>query len=274
VLAGPNGEAPRAIAADMVVDATGRDCLIARKLGWRRPDPALNKVAHYTQYACGRRSEVESLLHPADRIPGATTTDVHVVDGGWLWYIPLGGDVVSVGAVLDAHRAGRLAGNPEAVLDAALDACPRVREQLAGARRTMPVQTISGISYINESFVGDGFVLVGDASMFVDPIFSAGVTLAVRGGIYAADTILDAFQRRDFSAASLAPYEARIRPPMDRIFELIRHWYASLEHPDARDMIRRSRELPWLRERLVVLLSGGYDKMDLESFALALRDAS
>jgi halogenation protein CepH len=272
VLAGPNGEPPRAIAADVVIDATGRDCLIARKLGWRRPDPALNKVAHYTQYACGRRSEVESLLHPADRIPGATTTDVHVVDGGWLWYIPLGGDVVSVGAVLDAHRAGRLAGDPEAVLDAALDACPRVREQLGGARRIMPVQTISGISYINESFVGDGFVLVGDASMFVDPIFSAGVTLAVRGGIYAADTILDAFQRRDFSAACLASYEARIRPPMDRIFELIRRWYDTLERPD--DMIRRSRDLPWLRERLVVLLSGGYDKMDLDSFARALREAS
>ena len=39
-------------------------------------------------------------------------------------------------------------------------------------------------------------------------------------------------------------------------------------------MIRRSRDLPWLRERLIVLLSGGYDKMDLESFALALREAS
>jgi len=136
----------------------------------------------------------------------------------------------------------------------------------------MPVQTISGISYINESFAGDGFVLVGDASMFVDPIFSAGVTLAVRGGIYAADTIVDAFQLRDFSAARLASYEARIRPPMDRIFELIRHWYDTLDRPG--DMIRRSRDLPWLRERLVVLLSGGYDKMDLESFARALREAS
>ena len=272
VLAAPNGEAPRAIAADVVVDASGRDCLLARQMGWRRPDPSLNKVAHYTQFAGGKRSEVAPLLAPADRIPGATTTDVHTVDGGWLWYIPLAGDVVSVGAVLDAHRAGRLAGEPEAVLDAALAACPRVRAQLEGARRTMPVQTISGISYINESFAGNGFVLVGDASMFVDPIFSAGVTLAVRGGIYAADTILDAFQRRDFSAARLAPYEARIRPPMDRIFELIRHWYASLDRPG--DMIRRSRDLPWLRERLIVLLSGGYDKMDLESFALALREAS
>jgi len=61
---------------------------------------------------------------------------------------------------------------------------------------------------------------------------------------------------------------------MDRIFELIRHWYASLDRPGADDMIRRARDLPWLRERLIVLLSGGYDKMDLESFALALREAS
>jgi halogenation protein CepH len=83
--------------------------------------------------------------------------------------------------------------------------------------------------------------------MFVDPIFSAGVTLAVRGGIYAADTIVDAFQLGDFSAARLASYEARIRPPMDRIFELIRHGYDTLDRPD--DMIRRSRDLPWLRER-------------------------
>jgi len=272
VLAAQHGEAPRAIAAKVVVDATGRDCLIARKMGWRRPDPSLNKVAHFTQYAGGRRSAVGDLLHPADRIPGATTTDVHTVEGGWLWYIPLHDDVVSVGAVLDAHVAGRLAGEPETVFENALAGCPRVREQLEGARRTMPVQTISGISYINESFAGDGFVLVGDASMFVDPIFSAGVTLAVRGGIYAADTIVDAFQLGDFSAARLASYEARIRPPMDRIFELIRLWYEGLDSDG--DMIRRSRDLPWLRERLVVLLSGGYDKMDLESFTRALREAS
>jgi halogenation protein CepH len=259
VFAAPRGEPPQRIAADVVIDATGRDCLIARKMGWRRPDPALNKVAHYTQFAM--------------RTASPTTTDVHAVDGGWLWYIPLAGDTVSVGAVLDAHHAGRLGGDPEAVLQAALDACPRVRAQLEGAPRTMPVHTISGISYINDSFVGNGFVLVGDASMFVDPIFSAGVTLAVRGGVYAADTILDAFQGGDFSAARLAPYEARIRPPMDRIFELIRHWYATLERGDG-DMIRRARDLPWLRERLVVLLSGGYDKMDLESFVLALREAS
>ena len=47
--------------------------------------------------------------------------------------------------------------------------------------QTMDIKTISTIGYLNECFHGDGFVLVGDASMFVDPVFSAGVTQAMRG---------------------------------------------------------------------------------------------
>jgi len=274
VLAGPNGEAPRRISADVVVDATGRDCLVARRMGWRRLDPALNKVAHYTQFAGGLSRDVHELIPAAERISGSTTTDVYTLEGGWLWYIPLRGQTVSVGVVLDAHLAAKLASDPEAVFDRALRGCPKVCAWLDGARRTMPVQTVSGISYINDSFVGNGFVLVGDASMFVDPIFSAGVTLAIRGGVYAADCILDAFQHRDFSAARLKPYESRIRQPMDRIFQMIRHWYAILEGTQEDNMIRRAREIPWLRERLIVLLSGGYEKMDLESFLLSVKAAS
>jgi len=274
VLAAPNGEAPRRISAQVVVDASGRDCLVARRMGWRRPDPALNKVAHYTQFAGGYSRDIRELLSAVDRIPGSTTTDVHTIDGGWLWYIPLRADTVSVGAVLDARLACQLAGDREAVFERALTGCSKVRAWLEGARRTMPVQTVSGISYINEHFVGNGFVLVGDASMFVDPIFSAGVTLAIRGGVYAADCILDAFQHCDFSAARLKPYESRIRQPMDRIFQMIRHWYAILEGRHTDNLIRRAREIPWLRERLIVLLSGGYEKMDLESFVLSVRAAS
>jgi len=274
VLAAPNGQPPKPIAADVVVDATGRDCLLARRMGWRRPDPALNKVAHFTQFTGGAVRDVSALIPVPDRIPGSTTTDVHTIHGGWIWYIPLGGDTVSVGAVLDARLAGRLAEDPQAVFERALLDCPKVREALENARQAMPVQTVSGISYINDSFVGNGFVLVGDASMFVDPIFSAGVTLAIRGGVYAADCILDAFQHRDFSARRLKPYETRIRQPMDRIFEMIRHWYAILDGVHEDNMIRRAREIPWLRERLIVLLSGGYEKMDLESFLVAVKAAS
>jgi hypothetical protein len=61
---------------------------------------------------------------------------------------------------------------------------------------------------------------------------------------------------------------------MDRIFQMIRHWYAILDRVHEDNMIRRAREIPWLRERLIVLLSGGYEKMDLESFLLAVKAAS
>ncbi len=132
----------------------------------------------------------------------------------------------------------------------------------------MPMQTISNIAYINDRFVGDGFVLVGDAAMFIDPLFSSGVTLAIRSGIFAADCILDAFERRDFSEGSLKPYEERLRVPMSRISRIIHNWYELLDRGDGSHLFLRSQRIPLLRERLIVLLSGGYDKVDLESFLL------
>jgi FAD-dependent halogenase len=269
VLAGPNDGELRHILADVVVDATGRDCLISRRLGWRRPDPALNKVAHFTYFAGAWRRSAQEFLPEQDSIAGAAVTDVHTVDGGWLCYIPLANDVVSVCVVLDAKAAGQIRGGPQERFDHAVASCPKVQEWLRGARPIMPMQTVSNIAYLNDRFVGHGFVLVGDAAMFIDPIFSSGVTLAIRGGIFAADCILDAFQQRDFSEASLKPYEERIRVPMDRIFRIIHNWYELLDREESSNMLLRAQRTPWLRERLIVLLSGGYEKMDLESFLLA-----
>ena len=269
VLAGPNDGELRPILADVVVDATGRDCLISRRLGWRRPDPVLNKVAHFTYFAGAWRRNAQEFFPEQDSIAGAAVTDVHTVNGGWLCYIPLANDVVSVSVVLDAKAAGQIRGGPQERFDHAVASCPRVQEWLRGARPLMPMQTVSNIAYLNDHFVGHGFMLVGDAAMFIDPIFSSGVTLAIRGGIFAADCILDAFQRRDFSEASLKPYEERIRVPMDRIFRIIHNWYELLDREDGSNMLLRAQRTPWLRERLIVLLSGGYEKMDLESFMLA-----
>jgi FAD-dependent halogenase len=268
VLAGPHDGEQRSILADVVVDATGRDSLISRRLGWRRPDPALNKISHFTHFAGAGRRSAREFLPAQDTLAGATVTDVHTVDGGWLWYIPLAHEVVSVGVVLDAKTAGQLRGGPQGQFNCAVASCPKVQAWLQGARPLMPVQTLSNIAHINDRFVGHGFVLVGDAAMFIDPIFSSGVTLAIRSGICAADCILDAFDRRDFSEGSLKPYEERLRVPMSRIFRIIHHWYELLDREDGRNLFLRSQCTPLLRERLIVLLSGGYDKMDLESFLL------
>jgi len=263
VLAGPNGTEPRPILAPMVVDATGQSCLLARKLGWRRPDPALNKVSHYTHFEGGVRPGVGP-EEPEVR-PGAQTTGVHTIEGGWLWYIPLRNNLVSVGAVLDARHDSGIRGSPQARFEHALQSSPRVSRWLAGARQTMEIQTISNISYLNDCFVGNGFAMVGDASMFVDPIFSAGVMMAMRSGVFAAEAIIECARVNDYSATRLEAYEARIRLPMSRIFKMIHNWYAILEKKEAGNLFLRAREIPHLRERLLVVLSGGYDRVDFES---------
>jgi FAD-dependent halogenase len=256
VVAGPVGGPRTEIRATVVVDASGRSCMLARKLGWRKPDPALNKLSYYTHYRGAVRRETN----------GTVMTDIHSFDGGWFWYIPLKNDVVSVGAVLDteAVRAMGASGVRER-FELALDRCPRVKGWVADAERLMDFHTVSSIAYLNDSFVGDGFVLIGDASCFVDPIFSAGVTLAMRGGIFAADTIHDALAEGNVSAARLKAYEDALRYPMSKIFRMIYNWYSILQRKDADNVFIRSRRAPLLRERLIVLLSGGYDKVDMDA---------
>jgi FAD-dependent halogenase len=268
VMAGPNGEPPREIRARVVVDATGRNCLLSRKLGWRKPDPDLNKISHYAHFVGAQRT-----VNNDPVFPDSVMTDIHTIDGGWIWYIPLSNDIVSVGVVLDAKFAGHLKG-PQARFDYAVANCPLVSQWMAGSRQTTEMHTISNISYLNDSFVGDGFVMIGDASMFVDPVFSAGVTIAIRGGIFAADSIHEALKHNDVRAERLRPYEDKIRVPMGRIFKMIRNWYGILEKKDgANNIFTRSRRVPLLRERLIVLLSGGYDKVDLDGILKAAAES-
>jgi len=206
-------------------------------------------------------------------MPTSTTTDIHAIEGGWIWYIPLRNDIVSVGAVLDARFAKTLGETPQERFEKAVASCVQVRGWLEGTEQTMEMHTIANISYLNDCFVGNGFVLVGDASMFIDPIFSAGVTIATRGGVYASDTILECFAANDFSAERLKAYETRIRLPMSRIFKMIYNWYRILERQDANNIISRARTIPMLRDRFITLLSGGYEKVDMEAIMAAADEA-
>ena len=258
VVAGPTGGRTESYRAKVVVDATGRSCLLARKLGRCHPDPKLNKISHFSHFQGAYRRDSD----------GTTMTEIHTIEDGWIWYIPLADDIVSVGVVLDARAAGRVKG-PQKCFDRAIAEHALIHEWLRPATQILEMQTISSISYLNDNFVGDGFLMVGDASMFVDPIFSAGVTLALRGGMFAAEAIDDALRAGDFSAARLAPYEQRIRRPMERIFQMIYNWYDLLERKDPDNIFFRSRRIPLLRERLIVLLSGGYDKVDMDAILRA-----
>ena len=264
VIAGPNGGEAETIYAPVVIDASGRNCLLARRLGWRRPDPKLNKIAYFTHF--------EGAYFPDDG-GGTALLDVHWVEGGWVWYIPLADGITSVGVVLDAeHLKKSGVKGVQARFDRAIATAPVVSQWVQGARPVMEMQTISNISYLNDSFVGDGFALVGDASMFLDPIFSAGVSIAMRGGILAGRSIHEALDLGDVSAERLRPYEHAIRYPMAKIFQMIYNWYTLLSMEGGSNIFHRAQEIPLLRDRLVVLFSGGYDRYDMDKMLQGMED--
>lgn len=216
---GPSGE-PGRLDARFVIDASGRRTIIGSKLGRRRPNPELRKVAYYTHFdGAGRRIAED----------GSTVTDIHSTEGGWIWYIPLRNDVVSVGVVLDATFVQESDLGPDGLFRQALERDLLVSDWLANARQRMDLLKIPSISYLSDSFVGDGFVMIGDAAMFIDPIFSAGVMLAMRGADYAVDAIVPALAAGDVSAPRLAGYEERIRKPIGKMNKIITNWYQIID---------------------------------------------
>ncbi|HXX93984.1 MAG TPA: tryptophan 7-halogenase, partial [Planctomycetota bacterium] len=156
---------------------------------------------------------------------------------------------------------------PEAIFRSAVEGDPEISGWIRGATQSLPLQRISSISYLSDSFVGDGSLMIGDAALFIDPIFSAGVTIAMRAADFAAEAVMEALATGDTSARAFKGYEERIRHPISKITRMIVNWYEIMNRKDRGNIFEWSRKAPLLRERLVVLLSGGYDKVDLEAIA-------
>ncbi len=244
------------IRCPMVVDATGRRTVLGHKLARRYMNPKLKKVSYYTHFKGGGRRLA------AD---GSTMTDIHSTEGGWIWYIPLRNDIVSVGVVLDAAYVQANPGGPKEFFERAIAKTDKIKSWLQGAEQVLEMKNVPSISYLNDNFVGDGFLMLGDASLFIDPIFSAGVQFCMRGGVLAAEAIQKCFETGDFSEKNLKPYEEEIRRPMSKMYKVISNWYEIMRTKDRNNMFARSMRSPLLRQSLVVILSGGYDRADLES---------
>lgn len=247
----------REIRAQVVVDASGRSTVIASKLRRRYPHPKLLKVAYYTHYENAGRRLAED---------GSTVTDIHSTEGGWIWVIPLRDRVSSVGVVLDAKYVQEHKGGPQVLFDRAIANDPQISDWLAGAKQCFKLKHVSSISYLSDSFVGDGFVMIGDAAMFLDPIFSAGVMLAMRGADLASEAISAALAAGDVSAKRFASYEEKIRRPVEKMHKIITNWYDIMASRNRNHVFRLSQTAPLLRRQLVILLSGGYDKADMDAF--------
>jgi flavin-dependent dehydrogenase len=229
--------------AAMLVDATGRAGFMASKVGQRRRVPNLGKVALFAHY------------RGAARLAGMEEGNIriYVFRDGWFWWIPLAGDVTSVGAVCHARTVREWQGPIEDLHDAMIARCRGVSDNLAGAARITPVHREANFAYDNTPVVGDRFVAVGDAIAFVDPIFSGGVYIALRTGQLAAEAIVEAFRVGDFSARRFAAYERRARTGLEPLFKFIHKYY----EPAFFDLFMHPRNYFGIYAAVLNVLSGG-----------------
>lgn len=205
--------------APVIVDATGQSAMLSNKFGWRVRDPKLKKAVLYT-YFKGAHREPD--------LNGGATLVLRTPKGsnGWFWYIPQENEITSVGVVADPEYLVQGRGQDLAkIFFEEVEKVESVRRRVAGAERTDKIYSILDYSYRSKNFAGDGFVLIGDAYGFLDPIYSSGVLLALKMAELAADSIHDAFTHNDFSAARLGQFQAKLDTGIESMRKLVYAFY-------------------------------------------------
>lgn len=211
------GEAPRRIGAKVVVDATGLNALLSKRLGIRKVDPNLKKASYFAHY--------KGCVRDPGKNGGATLVLSNQENDGWFWYIPLPDDMVSIGIVGDLKRLSQLDGTPEEILDAEIAKCPGLTPRMQGAERVGDVHVMSDFSYRATRCAGDGWALVGDAFGFLDPMYSSGVFLALKSGEMAADAINEALASGRPDATNLSKWGEELSSGMQIIRKLVYAFY-------------------------------------------------
>lgn len=256
VKVGQNGNPPLEVKAKVVVDASGRNCIIGNQLGVKRALPELRKASAWGYFRGGKR------LPGIDA--GETTMFMVPAGHGWFWYIPLPDDIVSVGIVADPEYVFSESDDMEAAFTREVRLCKPLWERLAAAERVGPVRGSRHLAYLNLKTCGDGWVAIGDARAFLDPIYSSGLYLALGSAELAAQCIDDGLKHHDLSAARLGAFEPALLKGVGVVRQLIHAFY----DPDF-SFPKFAERFPDQRAALIDCLIGDVIK-DLSGFTAAL----
>ena len=256
----------REVRAKVVVDASGQAALLQNRFRLRLWDPVLNKGALWTYWKGAYRD--------TGRDEGATMVIQTSNRSGWFWYIPQHDDIVSVGVVAPfdyLFNPAKVRNGHEQTYQEEVERCDAVKARISGAERVAGYFATRDYSYRSTAVAGDGWVLVGDAFGFLDPLYSSGVLLALRSGEMAADAIADGLARGDTSGAQLGRWGPGFNEGVDRMRRLVCEFYAGFSFGAF------VRQYPELRGPVTDLLIGDLftDRVDRVWPAMeSLRDGS
>lgn len=225
-----------------IVDASGRDTLVANKLGLKDRNRRHASAAIYGHFTGARRQE--------GRAEG--NISIFWFEHGWIWFIPLADGTTSIGAVCPPGYLKTRKTDITTFFHQTIAQAPALMERLTDAVLTGPATATGNYSYQASKMAGRNYLLVGDAYAFIDPVFSTGVYLAMNSAFQAADTVIAVLQKPREAERALARFDADVKRGLGRF-----SWFIyRMNRPALRDLFMNPRNVLRLQEAMLSLLSG------------------
>ena len=257
--------------ARFVVDATGRDALTARTMDSTKKIEGLDQTALFAQFDGVPRQEgnlagdIDIVLFPSGEAERPN----------WFWFIPFKDGRTSVGAVVSLawmrDRRSKVGSDTTALFERAVSESPTATELLSpgadgsGAkRRWLKAEAAADFSYRVTTLAGPGWVAIGDAGGFIDPLFSTGAHLAMVGGFRAADAISASIATPEKEHELLGAWETNYRAAAETFILAVTAFYRG----PLIEMLFVEDKHAALRRSVTSLLAG-----DVFGDAVWLRDA-
>jgi flavin-dependent dehydrogenase len=229
--------------ARFVVDASGRDTFLANRFKIKHRNPKHNSSAVYGHFSGARRH--------AGQAAGNIT--IFWFEHGWFWFIPMQGDVTSVGMVTwPYYMKTRGQRSIRQFLMDGIARCPALAERLKVATLVNEVEATGNFSYVSERNHGPNYLLLGDAYAFIDPVFSSGVLLAMNSGVIGADAIDTCLQRPAEASAALARFDKLMKHGPNEF-----SWFIyRVTNPIMRDFLMHPKNIFRVKEAVLSVLAG------------------
>lgn len=242
VTAAGTGQAPQVWEARYLVDASGRDTFLASKLDIKRRNPRHASAALFGHFT------------GVQRLPGRDEGNISIFwfEHGWFWLIPLRHGITSVGAVCWPHYLKSRKTSPEEFLWETIALSPELASRMSNARLSTPVTATGNYSYMADRMAGAGYVILGDAFAFIDPVFSSGVFFAMNSALLGAETVDGALRH----PARRKAYEARFDKAVRRGLSSFSWFIYRMTSPTIRDLLMSPRNFFRVQEALLSLLAG------------------
>lgn len=229
--------------AKFVVDASGRDALLARRFDLQRRNREHGTAALYGHFRNVPRRGGEA----------AGNISIYWFRHGWIWMIPLSGEIMSVGAVCNPDYLRSRGRDVERFFIDTLSLNPYAAERMRAAERVSPITATGNYSYFARELMGPNWLLVGDAGMFVDPVFSSGVFFAMYSAEQGAEIVRAelAGERRAATRARRA-YRRQVRRGVRELCWFIYRFPA----PAMRHLFLNPSNVFQLRQAVISVLAG------------------